>query len=107
MFLEDQGDPAQEKEANEEEDFVSQELPGAVAPQAVVLQHVLAKQLHLQHQQPQITPVQMQLAATCAAGCNHRPPTKHEVASHCWTLRLDWAWQHIHHIAVLVHRALC
>jgi len=47
VLLEDQCKPAKTEEADEEDDFVSYELPGAVPIQAIVLQHILPKQLHL------------------------------------------------------------
>ena len=47
VFFKGQCQPAEEEEANEEEDLVAKKLPSTVAIQAVVLQHILTKQLHL------------------------------------------------------------
>ena len=48
--------PAQAKEANEENNFISQEFPGIVACQAIVLQYALPKQLHLHSTSNQVCP---------------------------------------------------
>ena len=48
VLLESQSKPAKDEEAKEENDFVSHKLPAAVPCQAVVLQHILSKQLDLQ-----------------------------------------------------------
>lgn len=76
MLLEGKCQPAHAEEADEEDDFISYELPGAVAIKAVVLQHILPKQLDLQP-----------IMSTC-----HQTPHQHEeLPSKCSPCHADHA----------------